>query len=377
MEKRDYYEVLGVSREAPEQELKTAYRRLAHQFHPDKNPGDKASEERFKELSEAYAILSEPEKRARYDRFGHAATGGNPFEGFPFGGAAGASINDIFGDIFGEMFGGGGRRGRGRPRGADLRYHLEVAFEEAAFGTSARIRIPRPRRCDTCKGSGAKPGTQPTTCRTCGGVGEVRLTQGFFSVARTCHVCQGAGKVIAEKCPDCAGAGMVREEAEVEVKVPPGVDTGTRLKLSGQGEPAASPSGIPGDLYVVLQVREHPIFLREEREIVCELPVSFTQAALGAEVEVPTLDGPVALKIASGTQSGKVYRLRGRGVPGLGGSDRGDQHVRVMVETPTHLTREQKELLVRFAELSGEKTQPFAKSFWEKASELFSKKKAG
>ena len=372
MQKRDYYEVLGVDRGANEQDLKTAYRKLAHQYHPDKNPGDKSAEERFKEASEAYEVLSDPEKRQRYDRFGHL-NGQNPFEGgFPFGGAGGATINDIFGDIFGEMFG-ARRQQRGRPRGSDLRYHLEVAFEEAAFGVTSRIQIPRPRRCDTCKGSGAKPGTQPRTCQTCGGAGEIRLTQGFFSVARTCHHCGGAGRVIVEKCPDCGGVGMKREEATVEVKVPAGVDTGTRLKLSGEGEPAPQPGGLPGDLYVVIQVREHPIFRREETEVVCEMPISFTQAALGAHVDVPTLDGPAAIKIPAGTQSGKIFRLRGKGIPHLGSSARGDQHVRVVVETPTHLTKEQRELLERFATLSGEKTHPASRSFWDKASRLFSK----
>jgi molecular chaperone DnaJ len=373
LQKRDYYEVLGVAREASEAELKTAFRKLAHQYHPDKNPGSKEAEERFKEASEAYEVLSDPEKRARYDRFGHV-NGQNPFEGFGFGGAAGATINDIFGDIFGEMFG-GGRRARGRPRGADLRYHLEVSFEEAAFGTGSRIEIARPKRCDTCKGSGAKPGTGPRTCPTCGGVGEIRVTQGFFSIARTCHHCGGVGRVIVDKCEDCGGAGMKQERATVEVTVPPGVDTGTRLKLAGEGEPPPQPGAAPGDLYVVIQVRDHPIFRREENEVVCDLPLSFTQAALGAQIDVPTLDGPVKMKIPAGTQAGKVFRLRGKGIPVLGGSGRGDQHVRVLVETPTHLTKEQRELLERFAALSGEKTHPHSQSFWDKAAELFANRK--
>jgi molecular chaperone DnaJ len=374
VQKRDYYEVLGVAREASEQELKSAYRKLAHQFHPDKNPGDKAAEERFKEASEAYEVLSDAEKRARYDRFGHA-TGQNPFEGgFPFGGAAGATINDIFGDIFGEMFG-GGRRPRGRPRGSDLRFHLEIAFEDAAFGTTTRLEIPRPKRCDTCRGTGAKAGTQPRTCPTCGGAGEVRLTQGFFSIARTCHQCGGAGRILVDKCADCGGAGMTREQATVEVKVPPGVDTGTRLKLAGEGEPAPQAGASPGDLYVVIQVREHPIFRREETDVICDLPVSVTQAALGAHIDVPTLDGPVQLKIPAGTQSGKVFRMRGKGIPQLGGGERGDQHVRVLVETPTHLTKEQRELLERFAEISGEKTNPQSRSFWDKVGELLGNKR--
>ncbi len=369
MQKRDYYEVLGVVREVGELELKTAYRKLAHQFHPDKNPGDKASEERFKEASEAYDVLSDPEKRARYDRFGHV-NGQGPFEGgFPFGGPGGASINDIFGDIFGEMFG-GGRRPRGRPRGADLRYHLELSFEQAAFGTTSRVVIPRPVRCEACRGTGARSGAAPRTCQTCGGLGEVRLTQGFFSVARTCHHCQGSGRVVVDPCAGCGGAGLKREDATVEVKVPPGVDTGTRLKLAGEGEPAPQPGAQPGDLYVVVQVREHPIFRREETEVVCDVPLSITQAALGAQIDVPTLDGPVAMKIPAGTQPGKVFRMRGKGISPPGGGTRGDQHVRVTVETPTHLTREQRELLERFAELSGEKTNPQSRSFWDKVGEL-------
>ena len=378
LEKRDYYEVLGVAREATEQELKTAFRKLAHQYHPDKNPGSKEAEDRFKEASEAYECLCDPEKRARYDRFGHAAAGGgqNPFEGFGFGGAGGATINDIFGDIFGEMFG-GGRRPRGRPRGADLRYHLEVSFEEAAFGTASRIEIPRPKRCDTCKGSGAKAGTGPRACPTCGGVGEVRITQGFFSVARTCHTCGGAGRVIVDKCDACGGQGVQREQATVEVTVPAGVDTGTRLKLAGEGEPAPQPGAAPGDLYVVIQVRDHPIFHREDTDVICDMPLSFTQAALGAQIDVPTLDGPVKMKIPAGTQSGKVFRLRGKGIPQLGQQGRGDQHVRVLVETPTHLTKEQRELLERFAALSGEKTHPHAQSFWDKVAELLKNKHVG
>jgi len=370
VQKRDYYEVLGVDRSADEGAIKSAYRKLAHQYHPDKN-SDHGAEEQFKEASEAYEVLSDPDRRARYDRYGHA--NGAQFQDFGFGGASASSINDIFGDIFGEMFG-GGRRARPRTRGADLRYHLEIAFEDAAFGTVSRITIPRPKPCVTCKGSGAKPGTGPRTCPTCGGSGELRLTQGFFSIARTCHHCQGQGRVIAEKCPDCGGAGATREEATVEVKVPPGVDTGTRLKLAGEGEPAPVPGGVPGDLYVVVQVREHPVFTREDTEILCELPISFTQAALGATIDVPTLDGPAKLKIPAGTQSGKMFRLKGKGVPALSGGGRGDEHVRVLIETPTHLTKEQRDLLERFAASAGEETHPRAKGFWEKVRELVGEK---
>jgi molecular chaperone DnaJ len=366
VEKRDYYEVLGLERSADEAAVKTAYRKLAHKYHPDKNPGNREAEERFKEASEAYEVLSDPDRRARYDRFGHA-NGNAPDFGF---GAAGATINDIFGDIFGEMFGGGGRRTRQRARGADLRYHLEIAFEEAAFGTTARITIPRPRACSACKGTGAKPGTGPRACPTCGGAGEIRLTQGFFSIARTCHHCQGRGRVIVDKCAPCGGAGATREEATVEVKVPPGVDTGTRLKLTGEGEPAPIPGSAPGDLYVVVQVRPHPLFSREDTEVLCEMPISFTQAALGATIDVPTLDGPTKLKVPSGTQTGKVFRLKGKGVPSLSGAGRGDQHVRVFVETPTQLSKEQRELLERFGELSGEATNPRSRTFWEKVQDL-------
>jgi len=368
LSKRDYYDELGVGRDADDQGLKSAYRKLAHQYHPDKNPGNREAEEHFKEVSEAYGVLSDPEKRARYDRFGHA-NGASPFEdAFGFGGAAG--INDIFGDIFGEMFG-GARRQRARTRGSDLRYHLEISFQEAAFGTTARIEVPRPRSCETCRGSGAKPGTGPRACPTCGGSGEIRLTQGFFSIARTCHHCGGAGRVIAEKCPACGGAGMGREEVTLEVPIPPGVDTGTRIRSAGNGEPPPVPGGTSGDLYVVVQVKPHAIFSREGTEVTCEMPISFAQAALGATIDVPTLDGPAKVKIPAGTQSGKVFRLKGKGIPVLQGSGRGDQHVRIAVETPTHLTREQKELLERFASLSGEETHPRARSFWDKVGDLF------
>lgn len=379
MDKRDYYQVLGVGRDADAATLKSAYRKLAHQYHPDKNQGDKAAEDRFKELTEAYAVLSDDEKRPRYDRFGHGGGAGGGSDPFGFG-MGGASINDIFGDIFGEVFGGGaagGRRARQRTRGEDYRYHLELSLEEAAFGATRRLRIPRPKACQPCKGSGAKAGTSPRTCPTCGGTGEVRLTQGFFAIARTCHHCQGAGRVIVEKCPSCGGAGATRDEVDVEVAIPPGVDTGTRVRSSGDGGASPVQGGQAGDLYVVIQVKEHALFRREGTEIVCEVPVSFTQAALGATIEVPTLDGPHQLKLPAGTQAGATLKVRGKGVPALNGGGRGDQHVVVFVETPTHLDRAQRELLEKFAELSGEKTHPRGNSFWEKAAELWrdSKKK--
>lgn len=377
MAKRDYYEVLGVERAVSEQELKSVYRKLAHKFHPDKNPGNKAAEESFKEVSEAYEVLSNPEKRAQYDRFGHAADrmpaghgGGDPFGG-------GANINDIFGDIFGEMFSGGGRRRGGggagrspRRRGADLRYNLEISFEEAAFGTDAKIRIPRHKRCDTCAGSGSRKGSGPKGCGTCGGAGEVRFTQGFFSVARTCPACQGLGQVITDPCHDCKGSGKTAFEAALKVPVPPGVDTGIRLKLDGEGE--AGDHGAPsGDLYVVIHVKEHALFQRQDADVVCELPISFTQAALGGKIEVPTLDGKVELTIPSGTQAGRVFKMRGKGIPHLSGQGRGDQLVLVTVEIPRHLTKKQKELLEQLAATMGEAQSPRAHSFFDKVREMF------
>jgi molecular chaperone DnaJ len=369
LEKRDYYEVLGVERSADAATLKSAYRKLAMKYHPDKNPGDKAAEDLFKEASEAYEVLSDAEKRARYDQFGHSK---NPFGegGNPFG--AGASINDIFGDLFGEMFGGAGGRGRRsqRGRGADLRYNLEITFEEAAFGTEAQIKIKKPKRCEVCSGQGAKPGTQPKVCPTCKGAGEIRLTQGFFSIARPCSQCGGSGRVITDPCATCKGRGAIDQESQLTVKVPPGVDAGTRLKLVGEGEPGEN-GGPSGDLYVTLHVKEHPIFSREDQDVWCEVPIAFTQAALGANIEVPTLEGKVKMKIPAGTQSGTVMRLKGKGIPSLQGYGRGDQHVRVMVETPAQLSREQRDLLERFAQISGEETHPHSRSFLSKVKELF------
>ena len=370
MEKRDYYEVLGVARGCEAAELKSAYRKLALKYHPDKNPGDQAAEDKFKEASEAYEVLSDPDKRARYDQFGHTKgpfDGGNPFGGF----GQGASINDIFGDLFGEMFGGGGGRRRGqRGRGADLRFNLEIGFEEAAFGCDAQITLQKPKRCEACNGQGAKPGTTPKVCPTCHGAGEVRLTQGFFSIARPCSHCGGSGKVITDPCATCKGKGAIATESTLTVKVPAGVDAGTRLKLTGEGEPGEN-GGPNGDLYVTLHVREHPIFSREDSDVWCELPISFTQAALGAQLDVPTLDGKVKMKVPAGTQSGSVMRLKGKGIPSLGGYGRGDQHVRVMVETPSHLTKAQRELLEQFAQISGEETHPHSRSFFSKVKELF------
>ena len=375
VQKRDYYEVLGVQRTATGQELKSAFRKLAIQFHPDKNAGDKASEEKFKECSEAYEVLSDPEKRAKYDRFGHQAPGG--FGPSPFEAGFTGNIIDIFGDIFGEIFGQRGRQrgGGGKQRGSDLRYNLEVSFTEAAFGSEAKVKIPRHKQCSACHGSGSKPGTGPRTCPTCIGAGELRMSQGFFQISRSCNHCQGTGKVVTDPCQTCRGAGKVESESVLTVKVPPGVDTGTRLKLTGEGE-SGERGGPPGDLYVVVHVLEHPIFIREDTEVICEVPISFTQAALGSTIEVPTLDGKVKMKIPSGTQSGKVFRLRGKGIPHLNGYQRGDQHVRVTVEVPEKLSRKQRDLLEQFAAATGEDAHPQSKGFFDKVKELFGNEEA-
>lgn len=369
-QKRDYYEVLGVQKSVSTQELKSAFRKVALQYHPDRNPGNKDAEEKFKEASEAYEVLSDPERRAKYDRFGHA---GNPFEGFGGAGAGGfqgVNINDIFGEIFGDIFGGarGGRRTSSR--GADLRYNLEITFEEAAFGCRPKVTIPRPKKCETCTGSGSKSGAGPRPCGTCGGSGELRYTQGFFSVSRPCSDCGGTGAVVPDPCARCKGSGKVPSEEVIEVAIPGGVDNGTRVRLQGMGEPGDR-GGPAGDLYVTVIVKEHPLFQREEYEVFCEVPISFTQAALGAKIDVPTLDGKVKMTIPSGTQSGKVFRLKSKGIPHLHSQQRGDQHVRVVVETPTELTSKQRDLLEKFAEAAGEDTHPQSKSFFAKVKELF------
>lgn len=369
-QKRDYYEVLGVQKNVSGQELKSAFRKVALQYHPDRNPGNKDAEEKFKEASEAYEVLSDPERRARYDRFGHAGVGGAA-GGDPFGGGfQGVNINDIFGEIFGDIFGGRGGRGRVSNRGADLRFNLEISFEEAAFGCRPKVPIPRPKKCDTCSGSGSKSGAAPKACGTCGGSGELRFTQGFFAVSRPCTDCSGTGAVVPDPCGKCRGSGKVPSEEVIEVNIPPGVDNGTRVRLGGMGEPGDR-GGPPGDLYVTVIVREHPLFQREDYDVFCEVPISFTQAALGAKIDVPTLDGKVKMTIPEGTQSGKVFRLKSKGIPHLHSGQRGDQHVRVVVETPTGLTQKQRELLEKFADSSGEEVHPQSKNFFEKVRELF------
>ena len=366
--KRDYYELLGVSRGASEEEIKKAYRKLALKYHPDRNPGDTQAEEKFKGISEAYQVLTDPEKRAQYDQFGHAAFGdGGPFRGgFDFS----SGFEDIFGDIFGEFFGTGPSRRRGRTRGEDFRYNLNISFEEAAFGTEKKIKIPRQGPCDTCHGSGSKPGSSPRTCPTCRGKGQVSFQQGFFNVSRTCNQCQGQGTIITDPCGSCGGIGRVRKFHTISVKIPPGVDTGSRLKLRGEGEGGIA-GGPPGDLYVVIQVEPHPLFIRDGLDIICEVPISFVQAALGSEIDVPTLEGKVKIKIPPATQSGKVLRLKGKGVRDVQGYHQGDQHVRVVVETPTHLTPRQKDLLKEFATLGGEEVHPLSKGFFDKVKQIF------
>ena len=348
MAKRDYYEILSVARNASEAEIKQAYRRLAMKHHPDRNPGDQVAEEKFKEAKEAYEALSDPRKRAAYDQFGHAgvegAAGGGGFGGF--GGAA--DLGDIFGGVFRDIFG-GGRGGAQGYRGADLRYTLELTLEEAVFGTTAKIRVPTLVTCAACAGSGAKPGTKPTTCPTCRGAGQVRMQQGFFSIQQTCPRCQGRGTIIPEPCETCRGNGRVEEQKTLSVKVPAGVDNGDRIRLSGEGE-AGEHGGPPGDLYVQIQVKPHLIFTREDSDLYCEVPISFTIAALGGDLEVPTLDGRLSLKIPPETQTGKVFRIRGKGVKPVRGGPTGDLLCRTLVETPVNLTREQKELLQQFAE---------------------------
>lgn len=347
MSKRDYYEVLGVAKGADDAEIKKAYRRVAMKFHPDRNPDDPDADAKFKEATEAYDVLTDREKRAAYDQFGHA--GVDP--GMGGGGFTGANFSDIFGDVFGDIFGGG--RGRGGPqRGADLRYTLDISLEDAVRGTTVEIRVPSLSTCDTCDGSGARPGSAPTTCGTCGGAGQVRMQQGFFQVQQTCPNCRGRGKSINDPCATCRGQGRVEKSKTLSVKVPPGVDTGDRIRLSGEGE--AGPDGGPsGDLYVQIAVRQHPIFERDGKNLYCEVPINFADAALGGEMEVPTLDGRVNLKIPPETQTGKLFRLRGKGVQPVRGGPVGDLLCRAVVETPVKLTKKQKELLEEFRDTLG------------------------
>jgi molecular chaperone DnaJ len=360
--KRDYYEVLGISRSAGDADIKSAYRKLAMKYHPDRNPGDKAAEEKFKEAAEAYAVLADSDKRAMYDRFGHAGVSSaagagagfdpNIFHGFEdiLGG-----LGDIFG--FGDLFGGGRRRG-GPQRGADLRYDLEISFEEAAKGVETSIQIPRQENCETCHGSGAAAGTSPTTCPQCRGQGQVRFQQGFFTVARTCPQCRGAGKVITKPCQTCHGTGRVQRDRKLTVKIPAGIATGQQLRLQGEGE-SGFMGGPSGNLYVVVQVQEHEFFRRDGNNLYCEIPVNFPTLALGGEIQVPTLDGTESVKVPEGTQTGTTLRLRGKGMPDVGGRGRGDLFATVQVQTPRKLTRDQRRLLEELAKvLPKEKFEP-------------------
>lgn len=374
--KRDYYEVLGVSKTADADEIKKAYRKIAKENHPDVKPGDKEAEERFKEATEAYAVLSNPEKRAKYDQFGHQGVDFNG-QGGGFGGFDFSEFADFgFGDIFDMLFGGGGRgsRQRGPARGADMRYDLSITLEEAAFGTKKTIEVPLYETCTECQGSGAAAGTHPTTCTACQGTGQVRMVQrtpfGQVTTARPCPTCGGQGTIISSPCPKCNGKGKIRAVKSIEVNVPEGSEDGLSLRFGGKGE-AGDKGGTPGDLYVVINVQRHEFFERRGNDIYCEVPITFVQAALGDEMEVPTLHGPMKMKITEGTQTSKVFRLRDVGVPNRRGSGNGDQYVRVVVATPTKLTDKQKELLKEFGNITSMSQQMGKKTIWDKVKENF------
>ncbi|MCA1938794.1 MAG: molecular chaperone DnaJ [Dechloromonas sp.] len=375
MSKRDFYEILGVNRDAADDEIKKAYRKLAMKYHPDRNPDNPSAEEKFKEAKEAYEILSDAQKRAAYDQYGHA--GVDPQAGMGgFGGGGGGGFSDAFGGIFDEIFGNRGGGGGGRSniyRGADLRYNLEITLEQAAHGTETKIRIPTMEECEPCHGTGAKAGTQPKTCPTCGGSGQVRLQQGFFSIQQTCHKCHGTGRFIADPCKSCGGAGRIKQHKTLAVKIPAGVDEGDRIRLAGEGEHGVN-GGPPGDLYVQIHLKQHPVFQRDHNDLHCEMPISFTTAALGGEIEIPTLDGAAAIKIPPETQSGRVFRLRGKGIKGVRSHTHGDLMCHVVVETPVNLTDRQKELLRELEESSKDsdhKHNPRAKSWMDKVREFF------
>ncbi len=371
MAKRDYYEILGVSKSASPDELKKAYRKLAQKYHPDRNPGDQQAENTFKEINEAYETLNDPSRRARYDQFGHAsaqmggAGGGNPFEGGGFG--------DIFGDVFSEFFGGSNARSgrsRGGQRGADLSYSMDLTFEQAAFGYSTELSIPRLDECDQCGGTGARSGKDIEVCPVCQGTGQQRIQQGFFSVATTCSQCRGSGKIIRNPCSTCSGRGRVQIKKKLKVNIPAGIDTGHRVKLTGEGEAGAG-GGPRGDLYLIINVLAHPIFERDGYDVYCRVPISFTQAALGADIEVPTLEGRAKLSVQAGTQNDRIFRLKSKGIAKLRGSGKGDLYVRIQVEVPSNLNQKQKELLEQFATISGEEVNPIRKGFVDKLKEFF------
>jgi molecular chaperone DnaJ len=368
--KRDYYEVLGVERNASDQEIKSSYRKLAMQYHPDRNPGNPQAEDRFKEASEAYSVLIDSEKRARYDQFGHAGLGNGGFGGFDP--STFSDFSDIFGDLFSDFFGvnvNTGRRNRAQ-KGGDVRADVTLTFEEAAFGKKTQVKVRRQEGCDQCRGSGAAAGKGPVTCSTCGGRGQVRYQQGFFSIARTCPNCGGMGRVISDPCSKCKGEGRLTRERTVDVAVPAGVEDGTRMRYQEQGD-AGLNGGPAGDLYVVLHVKPHPFFEREGKDLFCSVPISFGQAALGTEISIPTLEGEYKLKIPEGTQSGTILRVRGKGLSSIRGGGKGDLHVQVRLQTPTKLTKRQRELLTELAGTAAIENTPEPRSLFEKVKEIF------
>ncbi|GAB3427197.1 molecular chaperone DnaJ [Massilia solisilvae] len=375
MAKRDFYEILGVAKNASEEDIKKAYRKLAMKYHPDRNPDNKEAEEKFKEVKEAYEMLTNPEKREAYDRYGHAGVDPNMGAGGFGGFGGGAGFGDAFGDIFGDIFGGGRGRSSGPQvyRGADLRYNLEITLEQAAHGFDTTIRVPSWDKCDTCHGTGAKPGTSPVTCSTCHGHGQVRMQQGFFSIQQTCPKCHGSGKVIPEPCAACGGAGRIKRNKTLEVKIPAGIDNGMRIRSTGNGEPGTN-GGPPGDLYVEIHIKPHQVFQREGDDLHCEMPISFTKAALGGEIEVPTLSGKVSFTVPEGTQTGKTFRLKGKGIKGVRSGYTGDLFCHVVVETPVKLTEKQKDLLREFDRLTkegGAKHSPQSKGWMDKVKDFF------
>jgi molecular chaperone DnaJ len=374
MAKRDFYEILGVAKNASDEEIKKAYRKLAMKYHPDRNPGDKKAEDSFKEAKEAYEMLSDGEKRAAYDRYGHAGVDPN-MASAGFGAANMGGFADAFGDIFGDIFGGGRQRGGGAQvyRGADLRYAMEITLEQAAAGYETQIRIPGYDECETCHGSGAKPGTKPQTCPTCAGAGAVRMAQGFFSIQQTCPKCHGSGKIIPEPCATCDGLGKIKRSKTLEVKIPAGIDEGMRIRSSGNGEPGVN-GGPPGDLYVEIHIKPHPVFQREGDDLHCEMPVSFGTAALGGELDLPTLSGKATITVPEGTQSGKTFRLRGKGIKGVRSGYPGDLYCHIVVETPVRLTEHQKKLLKEFEKSThegGARHSPQGKGWFDKVKEYF------
>jgi len=377
MAKRDYYDILGVPRTASEQDLKSAFRKLAKECHPDSNPGDKGAEQRFKDLNEAYEALKDPQKRAAYDKFGHAAFDHGMGRGHPggFGPDFASSMSDIFDDLFGEFMGGrrgsGQRRGSSRERGADLRYNMEITLNEAFLGKAAEIRVPTSVACETCSGSGAKAGTKPTPCPTCAGMGKVRASQGFFTIERTCPACAGRGEVIDDPCPSCSGAGRVMRERTLQVNIPAGVEDGTKVRLVGDGE-AGLRGGPPGDLYIFLSIKPHSFFQRDGADLFCKVPIAMTTATLGGQIEVPTLEGTASrVKIPEGTESGKQFRLKGKGMPVLRSKVVGDMFIQVDVETPKNLTRRQRELLEEFERESHKGTSPESAGFFARVKDFF------